>query len=144
MGRRASEVSPDFPKISDPREVLVRFRVRLHVISAARQGISKPVVELQLAMVVARWVTWFVTAPGSQVVLEVPDLILSSSKGAAISGHSSQGQQAMFRLRMRVLPDLHTSSRGRVDFSRVLRPRAEFLPFQRHRHPQCSSNQSPP
>ena len=78
LGRRASEVSPDFPEISDPRAVLFRFRVRLHVIGAARQGISKPIVELQLAMFVARWVTWFVTVPGSQVVLEVLDLILSS------------------------------------------------------------------
>ena len=132
-GRRASEVSPDFPEISDPRVVLVRFRVRLHVIDAERQGISKLIVELQLVMVVARWVTWFVTVPGSQVVLEVPDLILIiSSRGAAISVHSSQGRQAQFRLLMQVLFDLRTSSRGRVDSSRALRPRAEFLLFQWH------------
>ena len=144
LGRRVSEISPDSPEISDPRAVLVRSRVRLLVIDAAEQGISKLIAERKLAMVVARWVIWFVTVPGSQVVLEVPDLILISSRGAAISVHSNRGRQAQFRLLMRFLPDLRTSSRGRVGFSRVLRPRAEFFPFQRHRHPQCSSSQSPP
>ena len=141
LGRRVSRVSPDFPKINDPRAVLVQFRVRLHVIDAARKGISKLIVELQLAMVVARWVTWFVTIPDSQVVLGVLDLILiSSSRGAAISVRSSQGRQAHFRPLMWVFSDLRTSSRGRVDSSRALRPRVECLLFQQHQHLQCSSS----
>ena len=84
------------------------------------------------------------TVRRGEEITEMSEHQFSNNREVGFSAHSIQDHPVQFRLRMRVLPDLHLSSRGRVEFSRVLRPMAGFSPFQQLQRSQCISSRNPP
>ena len=144
LGRGIPEISLVSLAVSVPRRVPGLFRVLSHVSDVARQGTFERIAESMIVVSVVRWATLLETVHRGEEITEMAEHQFSSSREVGFSAHSIQDHLVLFRLRMRVLPDLLLSSRGRVEFSRVLRPMAGFSPFQQLQRSQCTSSRSLP